>query len=93
MNNNNKTPGTLQVVLAYLTVYIVWGSTYFFISRALHGFPPFMLGAIRFIIAGLLMMIWAIWKKENLLNWASIRSGRHQRIFGIIYRQRRGHIC
>ena len=74
MNNNiNKTPGTFQVVLAYLIVYIVWGSTYFFISRALHGFPPFMLGAIRFIIAGLLMMIWAIWKKENLLNRASIR--------------------
>src|SRR6195952_858040 len=74
MNNYmNKTPGTLQVVLAYLTVYIVWGSTYFFISRALQGFPPFMLGAIRFIIAGLLMMIWAIWKKENLLDWPSIR--------------------
>src|SRR5579863_153254 len=72
-NHMNKTPGTLQVVLAYLIVYIVWGSTYFFISRALHGFPPFMLGAIRFIIAGLLMMIWAIWKKENLLNWPSIR--------------------
>jgi drug/metabolite transporter (DMT)-like permease len=71
--NNNKTPGTLQVVLAYLIVYIVWGSTYFFISRALHGFPPFILGAVRFIIAGLLMMIWAVWKKENLLNWAAIR--------------------
>src|SRR6478735_6655233 len=74
MNNHiNKAPGTLQVVLAYLIVYIVWGSTYFFISRALHGFPPFMLGAIRFIIAGMLMMVWALWKKENLLNGASIR--------------------
>jgi drug/metabolite transporter (DMT)-like permease len=74
MNNTiTKSPGTLQVVLAYLTVYIVWGSTYFFISRALHGFPPFLLGAIRFIIAGLIMMIWAIWKKENLLDWDSIK--------------------
>src|SRR5450432_168408 len=74
MNNTvTKSPRTLQVVLAYLTVYIVWGSTYFFISRALRGFPPFLLGAIRFIIAGLLMMIWAIWKKENLLDWKSIK--------------------
>src|SRR5450432_1941852 len=74
MNNTiTKSPGTLQVVLAYLTVYIVLGSTYFFISRALHGFPPFLLGAIRFIIAGLIMMIWAIWKKENLLDWDSIK--------------------
>ncbi len=40
MNNTlSKTPGTLPVVLAYLTVYIVWGSTYFFISRALQWFP------------------------------------------------------
>jgi drug/metabolite transporter (DMT)-like permease len=69
----NKTPGTWQVVLAFLTVYIVWGSTYFFISRALQGFPPFLLGAIRFIIAGLLMMVWTIRKKDNLFDWASIK--------------------
>src|ERR1700712_908821 len=74
MNNYmNKTPGTLQVVLAYLTVYIVWGSTYFFISRALHGFPPFILGGFRFIVAGIIMMIWALLKKENPFDIATIR--------------------
>jgi drug/metabolite transporter (DMT)-like permease len=74
MNNSiSKSPGTIQVLLAYLTVYIVWGSTYFFISRALHGFPPFLLGAVRFIIAALLMMFWAIWKKENLLDKEAIK--------------------
>src|SRR5450432_956024 len=72
-NSGSKTPGPLSVILAFLTVYIVWGSTYFFISKALHGFPPFLLGSIRFIIAGLIMMIWAIWKKENLLDWDSIK--------------------
>jgi drug/metabolite transporter (DMT)-like permease len=73
MNYGSKKPGSLSVILAFLTVYIVWGSTYFFISKALHGFPPFLLGGIRFIIAGLIMMIWAIWKKENLLDWESIK--------------------
>jgi drug/metabolite transporter (DMT)-like permease len=71
-----KAPSSFSVIMAFLTVYIVWGSTYFFISRALHGpqgFPPFLLGAIRFITAGLLMMLWAIWKKENLLDWETIR--------------------
>ena len=72
-NSAPKTPGTLVVLLAFLTVYIVWGSTYFFISKALHGFPPFILGGVRFIAAGLIMMIWAIWKKDNLLHWASIK--------------------
>ncbi len=69
----SKMPGSLSVVLAFLAVYIVWGSTYFFISKALHGFPPFLLGGIRFIIAGLIMMIWAVWKKENLLDWESVK--------------------
>ncbi len=74
MNNiGSKMPGSLSVILAFLTVYIVWGSTYFFISQALHGFPPFLLGGIRFVIAGLIMMIWAAWKKENLLDWQSVK--------------------
>lgn len=71
--NNLKTPSTFSVVMAYLTVYIVWGSTYFFISRALSGFPPFLLGGIRFVVAALIMMIWAIWKKENLFDLQSIK--------------------
>jgi drug/metabolite transporter (DMT)-like permease len=70
----SKVPGSLSVILAFLTVYIVWGSTYFFISRALHSFPPFLLGAGRFMVAGLIMMIWAIWKKENLFNLDTIKS-------------------
>ncbi|MDP9042747.1 MAG: EamA family transporter [Bacteroidota bacterium] len=71
--SGSKTPSALSVVLAYLTVYIVWGSTYFFISRALRGFPPFLLGGIRFVIAGLIMMIWSLLKKENLFDGRSIR--------------------
>jgi drug/metabolite transporter (DMT)-like permease len=72
-HTGSKTPGSFSVILAYLTVYIVWGSTYFFISKALHGFPPFLLGGIRFVTAGLIMMIWAVWKKENLLDRESMR--------------------
>lgn len=72
-NNLSKTPGTLPVILAYGTVYIVWGSTYFFISRALHGFPPFILGGVRFVIAALIMMAWAVWKKEKLLDPETIK--------------------
>jgi drug/metabolite transporter (DMT)-like permease len=32
---------TLKTVAAYLTIYIVWGSTYFFIKMALESFPPY----------------------------------------------------
>ncbi|GGH50047.1 membrane protein [Dyadobacter endophyticus] len=58
-----------MVVLAFATVYIVWGSTYFFIQRALEGFPPFFLGAFRFIIAGLLMLAWSLMQGEKVFSW------------------------
>ena len=48
-HTGSKTPGSLSVVLAFLTVYIVWGSTYFFIRQGPQGFPPFLLGAIAFL--------------------------------------------
>ena len=71
--STTKNTRSVSVILAFLTVYIVWGSTYFFISRALHGFPPFLLGGIRFVTAGLIMMGWSVWKKENILDWPTIK--------------------
>ncbi|MET7257711.1 EamA family transporter [Dyadobacter fermentans] len=69
MQTSTKTPSTLMVVLAFATVYIVWGSTYFFIQRALEGFPPFFLGSFRFIIAGLLMLGWSLMQGEKVFSW------------------------
>ena len=56
-NVNKKETSTLMVIIAFATVYLVWGSTYFFIQRAVHDIPPFIMGAIRFFIAGILLMI------------------------------------
>jgi drug/metabolite transporter (DMT)-like permease len=43
------------VPLALLGVYLIWGSTYLAIRVALEGYPPFLMAAIRFAIAGVLM--------------------------------------
>jgi drug/metabolite transporter (DMT)-like permease len=72
-SNQNKSASTLMVVLAYATVYIVWGSTYFFIQKALSGFPPFVLGSFRFIAAGLLMIGWCLIKRENIFDLSTIK--------------------
>ncbi|MDB5120850.1 MAG: protein of unknown function transrane [Sphingobacteriales bacterium] len=64
---------TIQVVLAFAIVYIVWGSTYFFIQQAIHGFPPFMLGAVRFFTASVIMLIWCIYKREKVFVAAQIK--------------------
>ena len=54
------------VVLAYAVVSIVWGSTYFAIRIALESFPPFLLGTLRYIPAGLLMLALARARGERL---------------------------
>ncbi len=51
-------PSRLRVYLAFAAIYIIWGSTYFAIREALNGFPPFMLGGLRFAVASLLMFAW-----------------------------------
>lgn len=67
MPSVQKSASPLWVVIAFATVYIVWGSTYFFIRMAEQGgMPPFLLGAIRFTIAGLLLMTWCLIKGERI---------------------------
>ena len=58
----------LLVVVAFLTVYLVWGSTYLFIRIAVEHFPPMIMGAVRFIIAGLMMFVWCIIRGEKLFS-------------------------
>ena len=42
-----------QVALALAALYLIWGSTYLAIRFALEGgFPPFLLGGTRFLVAG-----------------------------------------
>lgn len=70
---NTKRKFNTLVILAYAMVYIVWGSTYFFIHKALAGFEPFMLGAFRFLVAGTLMLAWCKYKGYKLFDWKTIK--------------------
>lgn len=68
-----KAAAPLLVITAFATVYIVWGSTYFFIQKAIASFPPFLLGALRFIAAGLIMLAWTGLKGEKIFVWKDIK--------------------
>ena len=76
MTSITQKPSSLLVIIAFATVYIVWGSTYFFIQMAIQGIPAMMMGAIRYTIAGLLMLGWCalkgdkIWVKRDIINSA-----------------------
>jgi drug/metabolite transporter (DMT)-like permease len=67
LQQSTKPASSLLVIIAFAIVYLVWGSTYFFIRMAVQGgIPPFILGAIRFTTAGLLLMAWCLVKKEKI---------------------------
>ena len=76
-----KNASPMLVIIAFAIVYIVWGSTYFFIQMAVHGFPPFILGAFRFILAGLIMAAWCLIKGENLF---AVRGIKHAIVSGVL---------
>ena len=61
-------------VAAFAVVCVVWGSTYLGIRVALEGFPPFALGAVRFVVAGGLLFAFARWRGEpspRLREWGA----------------------
>lgn len=47
----------LKIALAFAIVYIVWGSTYLGIRIAVHDLPPGLMAGVRFILAGLILLL------------------------------------
>lgn len=64
-----------RVLFALLTVYIVWGSTYFAIRIALESFAPFWLMGSRFLVAGAVLFVWLKWRGAPSPSWRQWRDG------------------
>jgi len=47
-----------KIWLALFALYLVWGSTYLGIKVAIETIPPFFHAGIRFLISGLILVIW-----------------------------------
>jgi drug/metabolite transporter (DMT)-like permease len=70
--STSKNKFTIQVLIAFASIYVIWGSTFFAIAVSLHSFPPFVLSGFRFFTAGLILFFWQRSKgqKGNVLaNW------------------------
>ena len=55
-----------QVMSAFLLVYFFWGSTYLAIRIAVEHIPPFLLGGTRFLIAGVLMLVYCAFSGRKI---------------------------
>lgn len=48
---------TIYIVLAFFSIYVIWGSTYLLNKIAVTELPAFMLAGLRFVVAGVLIFI------------------------------------
>ena len=55
-------PSALAVALALGSVYLVWGSTYLAIRFGLEGYPPFLMGSLRFLAASAVFYAFLRWR-------------------------------
>src|SRR6202795_5272059 len=58
-------PSTWKTLLAFGIIYFVWGSTYLAIRVGVREVPPFLLAAMRFLVAGLILFGWMIAQGER----------------------------
>jgi drug/metabolite transporter (DMT)-like permease len=59
-------------MIGFAVIYVVWGSTYLAIRVALETIPPFVIGSVRFLLAGGLLYAWSRWRgapKPTALQW------------------------
>ncbi len=67
---------------AILILYVVWGSTYLAIRVAVETFPPFVMGAIRFAAAGVVMLVAVVIARRGAVTRPSRRELRDCAIVG-----------
>jgi drug/metabolite transporter (DMT)-like permease len=48
-----------RLIAAFAAVYVIWGSTYLAIRFAVQTLPPLLMASARFVIAGLIVLLWA----------------------------------
>ena len=51
-----------QIFIALVAVYLFWGGTYLAMKVAIDTIPPFLMGGLRFFIAGTMVYLWE-WQK------------------------------
>ena len=59
---------SISIIVAYFLIYVVWGSTYYFIGVAMRDIPPFLLGAIRFTVSGIILFGWCCLRGEPVFS-------------------------
>ncbi|WP_445756256.1 EamA family transporter [Polaribacter sp.] len=76
----------LLIILAFIAIYVIWGSTYLFNKIAVSELPPFFIASIRFFVAGCLMILLAkIFKQDLRISKKQFTNSMIASFFFLIY--------
>src|ERR1044072_7796437 len=64
----------VRIVLAFTAIYIIWGTTYFAVLIGIKTIPPFIMGALRYSIAGIAFLMYAVFNKEKIFNRSVLKN-------------------
>lgn len=67
-------PSAWAVAAALASVYVLWGSTYLAIRVGVEEYPPFLMGALRMVLPGVLMIAVLRWRGDALPTRAQWRT-------------------
>jgi drug/metabolite transporter (DMT)-like permease len=59
-SKSSARPNRIAVTLAFLAIYVVWGSTYLAIRYAVETIPPLYTAGLRHLVAGSLLLAWCL---------------------------------
>jgi len=72
---NTTKPPQWQIYLAFAAVYIIWGSTYLGMKFAIETIPPFLMSAMRFVVAGFFLLLYClVVKGMRLPTWQEFKT-------------------
>src|SRR5690242_2501288 len=63
-----RQPTRLSIVLAFVALYLIWGSTYLGILYAIQSIPPFLMAGTRYLCAGTIMYVIARLNGETVAD-------------------------
>jgi len=61
------------IVFSFLSIYLIWGSTYLAIRYAVETIPPLYTAGLRHLIAGTILLAWCLAKRLRP-TWAQVRA-------------------
>jgi drug/metabolite transporter (DMT)-like permease len=77
-------PPPVELVAAFASIYLVWGSTFLAIRYAVETIPPFAMMAVRCLLGGVILLALAL-VRERAIVWPSRREWGGALVLGTLF--------